>query len=344
MSTINYDDEKYRNFNDSLDEEGPVTIAGIDFQPSRILYELAEETYKEAFWDFDEQTYTSNKQLLVDTFPSIIAYPYRLSEKGHDAHNPMNKLLLLKDTWEGIVYFLYALVMGEIRYRKLDLTSVRLLQGESLIKVNSDKLLSYRLSEKLNIINAILIYSRKNQLGLMTEVISEELILLLIDLVSIRADFSHSATPTSAEAIQMLEKTEPLIRELITKIQWISECQILRFESLTSVCRCQVFKGHTLNSEFETVNINPEDISTILNFGNDQLFIHWRGIYFSLSPFLHYLSSENGRESYICFYKDRKSGSFWYEVISNRKDIKFPDKQADFEAEKNELISILVEQ
>ena len=41
---LQYDDQRCRGFNESLDEEGEVVIANIPFQRSRILFELANST------------------------------------------------------------------------------------------------------------------------------------------------------------------------------------------------------------------------------------------------------------------------------------------------------------
>ena len=118
---LQYDDQRCQRFNESLDEEGEVTIANIPFQRSRILFELAKETYKDAYNEFLEQDFEDLKQTVFDYYPACIAYNYRLSERGKGADDPVRKLLHLKDTWESIAFVLYALVMGEVRYKAIDL-------------------------------------------------------------------------------------------------------------------------------------------------------------------------------------------------------------------------------
>ena len=83
MSTeLRYEDERCRRFNDSLDEEGDIEIAGIPFQRSRILYELATNTYVDAFNEFQEQEFQDLKQTVFDEYPACIAYNYRSVGKG----------------------------------------------------------------------------------------------------------------------------------------------------------------------------------------------------------------------------------------------------------------------
>ena len=110
-NSFKYEDEECKRFNDSLDEEGSVDIAGIAFQRSRILYELASNTYFDAYNEFQEQEFEDLKQTVFDSYPACVAYNFRLSERGEGANDPVRKLLHLKDSWEAIVFVLYALVI-----------------------------------------------------------------------------------------------------------------------------------------------------------------------------------------------------------------------------------------
>ena len=103
---LQYADQRCQGFNESLDEEGEVTIANIPFQRSRILFELAHETYKDAYNEFLERGFEDLKQVVFGDYPACIAYNYRLSERGEGANDPVRKLLHLKDTWESVVFVL----------------------------------------------------------------------------------------------------------------------------------------------------------------------------------------------------------------------------------------------
>lgn len=103
---IKYDDKKCLRFNNSLDEEGAVNIAGFSAMPSRILFEMDLEAYKQELLDFREQEFEELKNSIYNYYPSCIAYNFRLSEKGEGASDPVRRLLHLKDTWESIVFVL----------------------------------------------------------------------------------------------------------------------------------------------------------------------------------------------------------------------------------------------
>lgn len=65
MTEIITEDEAFERYNDILDSEGPVTIAGIEFDPSRALRELDPIAYEVGFNDFvssltDDEIYVEN--------------------------------------------------------------------------------------------------------------------------------------------------------------------------------------------------------------------------------------------------------------------------------------------
>ena len=54
-----------------------------------------------------------------------VAERTRLSERGQGAADRVRKLLHLKDTWESVVFVLYALILGEVRHKGIDLKAAR---------------------------------------------------------------------------------------------------------------------------------------------------------------------------------------------------------------------------
>jgi hypothetical protein len=84
-------------------------INGEIFLPSEILFNLKKEAYRIALTDFQTQQLEDLKQLAFQSFPSNFAYNYRLSDRGANANNPINKFMHLKDTWESAIFILNAL-------------------------------------------------------------------------------------------------------------------------------------------------------------------------------------------------------------------------------------------
>ncbi|MGD9973487.1 MAG: hypothetical protein AB7S77_10530 [Desulfatirhabdiaceae bacterium] len=345
---LQYEDQRYQRFNESLDEEGDVVIANILFQRSRILFELANPTYKDAFSEFLEQEFDDLKQSVFDYYPACIAYNYRLSERGQGADDPVRKLLHLKDTWESVVFVLYALIMGEIRHRGIDLKAaqhfVSLDPGGNPIfaHFNTSKILSDAIKQKIYNIKGILLHSKTNNLGFKFQEIDESLCDDLLRLQDIRNDISHHTAPTREQAESELQQVSPIFREMLTKTRFLENCKILRFESFSSSCRCETFNGHALNREYENPALTETQRLYIIGLGQEQLFVVWDTTCFSLSPFLHFVKDATGHESYLCFYKGRKQGKYWYEPVKIRTENTFDALQTRFETEKDAIISLVV--
>ncbi len=345
---LQYDDQRCQRFNESLDEEGEVNIANIPFQRSRVLFELANETYRDAYNEFLEQEFDDLKQTVFDYYPACVAYNYRLSERGEGADDPVRKLLYLKDTWESIVFVLYALVMGEIRHKVIDLKTaqhfVALDPGGNprFAPFKTEKILSDALKQKIQNIKGFILHGKTNSLGFKFEEIDGSLCDDLLSLQDIRNDISHHTAPTREQAESELQQVSPIFREMLIKTRFLERCKILRFESFSSICKCEAFNGHFLNREYENPSFTDLQKGYVLGLGQEQLFVVWDSECFSLSPFLHFDRDATGHESYLCFFKAKKHGKYWYEPVKIRTEKTFDGLQPRFEAEKDAIIRLVV--
>ncbi len=344
---IQYEQIKCLRFNESLDEQGEFPIAGVSFPPSRILFEMDIVAYEAAFNEFKEQEFEALKDTVYNQYPSCIAYNYRLSEKGEGASDPVRKLLNLKDTWESIVFILYAIVWGEIRHKSIDLKAAQVFisfgpTGNPVYgNFNTNKLLTDALKTKIQNLKAIISFAKANNLGLKCEQIEIELFNKLLELQDIRNDISHHTAPTKEEAEAELIKVIPLFKEMLVLTEFLEDCKVLRFESFAAKCRCEEFNGHFLNKEFGDFNFNA-DQPYVLRLGQEQLFLKWEDEVFSLSPFLHFHKDGVGRETYLSFFKSKKNGKYWFEPITKREEVSFDQLQARFDAEQAVLIGLIV--
>jgi hypothetical protein len=280
---VRYEDEKFKAFNESLDEEGDFVVGKISFQPSRILYELAIESYKEAYQDFLERQFEEIKETVFHDYPACIAYNFRLSERGEGATDQVRKLLHLKDSWEAIIFVLYALVMGEVRNKGADLKMAQVFVSHDtsgnpmFASLNTDKVLSGALKQKLHTMKAIIQHVKGSALGFKCEEIDLSLFDDLLQLQEIRNDLSHHTAPTREQAEAELKVVLPLFREMLIKTRFLEDCKILRFESLTTDCRCETFNGHSLNREYENFGFAEPQKSYVIGLGQDQIFVFWDG-------------------------------------------------------------------
>lgn len=347
-SRIDFDDPKYQKFHESLNEIGIIEIAGTVFPRSRILFEMDPTLYEQALNEFLQADFEDLKQTIFDYYPACIAYNYRLSERGEGANDPVRKLLHLKDSWEAIVFVLYALVMGEVRFRQIDLRTAQIFSyydatgNPHFVNFNTDKILSDAIKQKIQNIRAIVQHCKAGSLGFKLEKIDETLLDDLLQLQDIRNDVSHHAAPTREQAERELRQVLPIFQEMLGKTRFLDGCRILRFESFATQCRCETFSGHSLNREYENFRFPEAHNGYIINLGQEQLFARWDGDCFSLSPFLHFERDTTGHESYLCFYKGRRGGKYWFEPVKIRTEKAFDHLQNRFETEKDDLKRLLV--
>ncbi len=344
---IKYEDKKCLRFNNSLDEEGTINIAGFSALPSRILFEMDLEAYKQELLDFREQEFEELKNSIYNYYPSCIAYNFRLSEKGEGATDPVRRLLHLKDTWESIVFILYAIVWGEIRHKGINLKACQAFKQFDTTNqpiyesFNSKRLLSDAIKVKIQNIKAVVDFSKTNSLNLRCEIIPNELFDKLLELQDIRNDISHHAAPTKEQAVEELKIVIPLFQEMLEETMFLEDIKILRFENFGSKCKCEVFNGHALNKEFEEFDFGGNQ-AVVITFGQENIFMEWGIDIFCLSPFIHFDKDNTGHESYLSFFKGKKGSKYWFEPVKIRTEKSFDYLTARFETEKNILLNLIV--
>lgn len=340
-----YEDASYQRFNESLDENGKISIGGTEFFPSRILYDMEPIGYVEAYQDFQDNEFERIRDTVYNQYPSCVAYNFRLSQKGEGASDPVKKLLLLKDAWESIVFVLYAIVWGEIRHKSIDLKTAQILislgaNGNPVYKsFNTDRLISDAIKTKIQNIKAVIEFSLANNLGLKSEVIGLELLDRLLDLQDIRNDISHHVAPTKEEAEEELRIVVPLFKEMLLKTEFLADCKILRFESFAASCNCEEFIGYSLGAEYDEFDFGAHQ-AFVLGLGQEHLFLKWDNEIFSISPFLHF--EKRGRSSFLSYFKGKRESKYWFEPITIRNEITFDHLQFRFDAEQAALINLIV--
>lgn len=343
LDEIKYNEQE--EFNQFIDDEYPeVEINGEKFLPSEILFNLKKEAYRIALTDFETQQFDELKQIAFESFPSNFAYYYRLSDRGVNANNPVFKFLHLKDTWEAAIYILNALAWGEVRAKGIDLKTADVFHsGNPNQRFNSPVLMTDALKQMLENVKAIVNFSNANGLNLKCgQFIKLELIDALYELQNNRNHFSHAATPTPEQANAELTVVLPLFKKALKHLRFLEDVIFLRFESFNGVFRFQTFKDHSLNREFEEIEIEAAKQAYVMANAGEVIFAKWDDDIFSCSPFLHYIHDGTGHETYLCVYKGKADGQYLYEPVKQRGNIPFPLMQVRFAAEKLELQNLIV--
>lgn len=338
--------EKYSDFNQSLDEDGDILIGSLSFRRSEVLFQMDISAYLESANKYEETQFEELEDVIFKSLPSCIAYNYRLSEKGAGSNNPIQKLLHLRDTWESVIFILYALLWGEIRFRRIDLKAAKYFNGANELSFNTKVVFSDALKQKLETMRAIIKFTQDEGIDTKCSLyISFELIQFLNQLQNIRNDISHHATPTIEQAEADLQHVLPIFRQMLQKIEFLKDCMIVKFEEYrNNKARFQTFNGHSLNREFESYSINSTTLSYIFTDSpnpTDNILVKWEDELFSISPFLHFIHDQSGHESYLCFFKGRKESKYWFEPTKLRTEIAFDTLHAKYDLEKANIHSLI---
>lgn len=332
------------DFNQSVDDElGEINIYDEKFSPSYVLFELKRETYRITLTDFLENQFEELQELVFDSFPALIAYNYRLSVRGPGANDPIKKFLHLKDAWEGVINIINALVFGEVRAKGVDLKTANVFHsGNPNLHFKPKVIRTDELKQRLENIRAIIKFSKDNSIGLKLEQISSSVLDYLYDLQDNRNHFSHTSTPTKEQAAEELKTVQPLFKKVLKELRFLENVNIVRFESYTTNCRFETFKGHYLNKEYDEINLAPFQLGIVMTNPGEVIFARWDEEIFSLSPFLHFLNDATGHETYLCFYKGKKDCKYWYEPVKIRAELVFDSLHDRFDSEQTEIIRLLV--
>jgi hypothetical protein len=210
-------------FNDWLDfdSENIVNIHGFSFSPSETLYNMNYDQYMLAYQDF-----LNDDDLLIEhvytDFPTPIAYYLYQAEENYE--NPHHRLDLLKSAWEALVFFLYSLVIGEVRHRNIPLQN---------IGVDLKEYYSERLATRLAIIENILDYCGKNGFTLSCmEFITIDVITKLRALNQRRNEFEHAFAANSEQQINLYDELFIEMLSAIKLLRNLDKITLFRFHSV----------------------------------------------------------------------------------------------------------------
>lgn len=343
---IKYDENP--DFNQDIDEQygidgNFIEIAGSRMRPSEILFKVDPVAYHAALVEFRQGEVEDFKDFVFSKFPTPIAFNFERFERGYE--NQQQRLFLLRDTWESIIFLLFALMIGEYRSRGLEMTGTR---------IKSKQILSDSLSEKLSIIEQLIkLAIDKNHDLVCLNFISTNVVEKLRELNRVRNEFSHSSAKTDAQCRQLIETYEPDVLSVLRAIKEISNVVLIRYVSSNEgnalLFRHEDFKGSSLNRTFSSARIAPDKFSQVYSYLNDKniLAICGDDIY-CLSPFLHFKTDGSGNHTRLCFYKKKKgedtSIQLLYEVLDGSGEIEMQESdlnKSDFLAAVNSIRALL---
>lgn len=322
---MQYDDDlefnRYIDTNYGEIIDGEVVIGDFSRPVSIVLFEMDKTEYLNLY----NQYLNEKKELLLervtDVFPAPIAFHYERALHGYDNYN--QRLHFLRSTWEAVIFFLYALIVGEVIDLSLDISSVRIFNNQP-IRCNKNGLLSDRLGYKLEVIEKILDFNIQANHGLISgQLIPISIVEVLRDLTGSRNSFSHISALSEEQAKDLFDQLYPKIQDILFELRNLEYLSLLRYKStVDSITRIKFskFRGCSLRDRNYEKDVDQVFINK--NFANlrvEYLFCEFEGYgqIICLSPFACTIQ-HNGQHR-IAWYKklDDLTNEYSFEIVSD---------------------------
>jgi len=305
------------DFDDLLDASGSVSIAGLDFAPSDILFQMDPDAYSLARAAYRTERIEDLTATVEKNFPQPIAHSFLKFLRGSE--NNIVRLHHLRDVWERLILLLHALVISEC---------LRKLHRFSDVGISKSKILSDKLGDKLeNLEGALSSHSsgiiQLDFVALFDQPVLDELRALNRS----RNEFSHGAALTEEQAGTQILSLEPRVLALLELLEPLSQIKILRYhgtEGDIHRIRFHEYNGSNLSDTFETLELSTQELSAAQPcLRANRISAHYNNRLYNLGPFLHFARDIEGHIEKICIMKRKgraaTSGKIEYNVIAGEQ-------------------------
>lgn len=289
-----------RKYNEWLDERyseqsGTLDILGFQPRPSFVLFSLSQDTYQAAFDDFQQQREEELKEIVFNNFPSPIAHYFYRFENGYE--NELQRLYLLRDTWEAIVDILHALAIAECRFLNLSLAD----------PIAFKDFFSDKVAQRLLNIERIITHAQDQGIDLqIADIVSILTLQTMRELNQSRNGFSHSAAQSEAQARMWTSECYEDVINVLDELRGLADIQVLRHIGQMDACtlRCEVFRGHGFTKTINNIPLtNDQIVESQQYFQQGQILVVCNQRIFGLRPLVYYREDASGHTTKLCMFR-----------------------------------------
>jgi hypothetical protein len=347
------DPAQQRAFEDWLDATyGSIAIFESSYRASEVLQRIDPIAYQDAFMRFVDEGPAADaalfaeqarlealKRTVRDRFPLPVAHCFYRYEKG--ARYATQQLTFLRDTWEAVIFLLYALVVGEFRAAGGSLAGTR---------ISARQIFSDKVNDKLTLIRQLLGLGMTQGLDLAcSRIIGPDTLQRLEELNHVRNDFSHNGTLSDKQVRAIVARHETPVLTLLQEIAAMQDVRLLRYVGSTGSyyrIQHQLFTGHNISQSFDTLELPARKMADFGPYLDDAKILAYSAAnqrLFSLAPFVHFVDDDTDKWTKLCFYKQRKTSPngrlLIFEVVGD--SIKLEADEAQFHDDLAQLDTLL---
>ncbi len=324
------------SYNDWLDEQyseqsGVLDILGYQPRPSFVLFTMSPDTYEATFSDFVQQREEEIKASVYNLFPSPIAYYFYRFENGYESD--LQRLHLLRDTWESVIDILHALAVAECRHRNVPVVD----------PLKFKDFFTDSVSKRLENIDGII--TQLSDAGILPTVarISPATILAVMrELNQSRNAFSHSAAQSETQARSWISECYVDVVEVLANLDGLEDIQIVRYLSQVdgTTLRCEIFRGHSSTRTIQNIKISHQQmLDSAKYFQRGQMLVIADGLIFGLRPMIYFREDGVGHMTRLCIFRKTRGEApdrrLEFEIIGEA--VRHEEDRRNFTTEINEL-------
>lgn len=347
--------EEQSEFNEWLDlnHDGIVAEGDTYFfskSLSEIMYQLDYDAYISAkgTFEIEQQELEAEqreqfKQSVIDEFPTPVALHFLRAERSFETQR--QRLDSLRDTWEALIFLVFALVLGECCHIQMSLSEARKPSNNRNLTMRD--LYSDSLATKLDVVKAIFSEADLKKIDLQCRsLVSDDSLNTIRELNRVRNILAHGESVSEQESKRYFEENIEVVISVLESLEGLREVHMLRYkgqnESALEV-RCEKFDGTRISYEIIPIQLKPEQLAISSVYLNDKcIIVKHRDLIYPLSPFFHFVVEEAGHETRLCYYKRKISGDkYTYAILGQSREVEFD--RSEFEADFVKLRVLLQE-
>lgn len=277
------------------EEHGHLEILSYQPRASEVLFQMSPRTYKAAFSDFLAEHDEDLKRTVTEGFPSPIAHYYYRFENGYESD--LQRLHLLRDTWEAIIDVLHAISVSEMRFRGITFPD----------PIKFSHLLSDRIADRLLNVERIVASAQARGISLSVSKIARQPVLeQMRELNQTRNAFSHHAAQSEVQARAWIVECYEDVIGILDDIRALENCSLLRYMGQTdgSTLRCESFKGHGFTRTIQPIKLTANQVQQSQRyFQQGQMLALFEGSLFSVRPLMFFREDATGNMTKPCIFR-----------------------------------------